>query len=410
MRLSVSNALRSVAVFAAFASCASVSLYDDVKRGYSREVYIVGVGETAATGDETADRRVAEVQARRDLAEQIRVRIESVMIDETCSGGKDDSCRNRVTLVAKTSVDEILVNSRIDRTGLRDKTVWAAAIIERDETNAALARARGALAKASPSAPPEKEAKTQPRGVVQGIKAEGACAVVGMTAEQARLTALQRARQAAIERACGIQVESTAVVTEARLAVDFIRTYSSGYIVEEDVSWLPLGQYQRDSSTAPIPEYRVSITATVRLPEKKINPLGLSASLNSNLFRAGETARIMVSASRPARIAVFNITADDRVAMIFPTRDGSYKITTDGKNAVIYPTLPGDEMVMANIPGHERDAEAFFIVAMDAGKEVDFAAMFGHVPMAFKDFFKRYAGIADHCEDAILPYEVVGRP
>ncbi|MBI5141641.1 MAG: hypothetical protein HZA20_05540 [Nitrospirae bacterium] len=409
MRLSVSSVLRSVAVLAALASCASVSLYDEVKRGYPPGEYIVGVGETAATGDEAADRRVAGVQARRDIAEQIRVRIESVMIDEACSGGTDGNCRNRVTLVAKTSANEILVNSRIDKTGQRENTVWAAAIIERNETDAALARARGSFAKTPPS-PFVQAGKIQPRGVVRGVKAEGACAVVGMTAEQARLTALQRARQAAIEQASGVRVDSSAVVTEARLAVDFIRTYSSGYIVEEDVTWLPLGQYQRDSSSPPIPEYRVSITATVRLPEKKIKPLGLAASLNGSLFRAGEAARIAVSTERPARIAVFNIMADDRVAMIFPTSDGGYNIMTDGKNIVTYPSRKEDQIVIANLPGHTRDAEAFFIVAMDAGHEGDFVATFGHNPMEFKEFFKRYAGIADNCEDAIFPYEVVGKP
>lgn len=39
--------------------------------------------------------------------------------------------------------------------------------------------------------------------LVKGVTADGSCAVVGMTAEQARLTALQNARMGVIEKAAG---------------------------------------------------------------------------------------------------------------------------------------------------------------------------------------------------------------
>ena len=44
--------------------------------------------------------------------------------------------------------------------------------------------------------------------VKKGIQAEAACAIAGMSAEQSQLTALQRARAAAIEQAAGVAVTS----------------------------------------------------------------------------------------------------------------------------------------------------------------------------------------------------------
>ena len=156
--------------------------------------------------------------------------------------------------------------------------------------------------------------------IVKNVKAEGSCAVVGMSAEQSQLMALQRARMAAIEQAVGIRVTSSTIVTNARLAMEFIRTYSKGFIINEKVKWLPLGQYQKDNSTPPIPEYRVKITADVYKPERKIKPVGLSAKINETVFRSGENGRIDIKTKRNARIAIFNITADDKVVMILPNQ------------------------------------------------------------------------------------------
>lgn len=87
--------------------------------------------------------------------------------------------------------------------------------------------------------------------IVKNISAEGACAIVGMSAEQSQLIALQRARVAAIEQAAGVSVTAGTLVTNFTVAADFIKTYARGFIVRERAAWLPLGQYQKDASVAP---------------------------------------------------------------------------------------------------------------------------------------------------------------
>ncbi len=76
-------------------------------------------------------------------------------------------------------------------------------------------------------------------------------------------------------------------------------------------------------------------------------------------------------------------------------------------NSLVYPGGSRIELVMHTLPGHARDAEAFFVVAVPEGDGVDFAEAFGcgeSYPLAA--FFERHAGIAPRSDEVILPYTV----
>jgi hypothetical protein len=212
--------------------------------------------------------------------------------------------------------------------------------------------------------------------MVRNIGAEGSCAIVGMSAEESQLIALQRARAAAIEQAAGVSVVSGTLVTNLTLRADIIRTYSKGLIVLEKVEWLPLGQYQKDSSTPPIPEYRVRLLADVYVPRVKIKSIGLQAKANSAVFKNGDRASLEVKTDREARIGIFNITADDRVTMLLPNDYEKNNIVS--KNwALLFPEKNSKvELIMQTLPGHKRDAEAFYIVAMDENGPKKFMDLF----------------------------------
>ena len=254
-----------------------------------------------------------------------------------------------------------------------------------------------------------KDKKSESFHITSNISGEGSCAIVGMSAEQCQLIALQRARASAIEQAAGVSVASSTLVTNMALTADFIKTYSKGFIIKENVQWLPLDQYQKDPSTPPIPEYRVMITADVRVPEPKIKPIGLKAKTNSIIFKNGDIAVIEISTRREAKIAIFNITADDKVAMVFPNEHDKDNLISKGKKLVFPDKDTKTELVMETLTGHKRDAEAFFIAAMDSENSRDFMDTFqSNEPMTFSAFFKKYSEIADYCEDVIIAYEVVG--
>lgn len=245
--------------------------------------------------------------------------------------------------------------------------------------------------------------------IVRGVTAEGACAVFGMSAEQSQLLALQKARASAIEQAAGVRVASATLVRDGAVAVDLIRTYSRGYVVREKVKWLPLAQYQDSPDRPPIPEYRVRITADIAIPERLGRPVGLDAKLDNKVFRAGETARIEIASEREAQVAIFNITADDRVVMLFPHRLEKGNVVGPGKPITFPPEGSRIRLVMQTLPGHARDAEAFFVVAVDREEEVDFRATFGgSAPLPLSVFFDRYTDIASRADEVILPYSVEG--
>ena len=243
--------------------------------------------------------------------------------------------------------------------------------------------------------------------IVRGVAGEGACAIFGMSAEQCQLIALQKARSSAIERATGVRVVASTLVRDGAVAVDLIRTYSRGLIIAEKVEWLPLAQYQESPGRPPIPEYRVRIRADVAIPANSPAPVGLSASLNARVFRSGEKARLAIETRRDALVAVLNMTADDRVVLLFPSGYEKGNRIEGGKSV----SFPGEgsqvSLEMQTLAGHDRDAEAFFVVAVAAGQEIDFLSLFGGGrPMPLLSFFERYAEVASTADEVILPYTV----
>jgi|GEM_PF-3706830 hypothetical protein len=129
-------------------SCATADPYGDVRREYDAGILMVGVGDAAENAGEDTARRKAASLARRELAEQIRVRIEKLMLADFCSGSSGgEACRSRVARVVKTAADESLVNATISRYGKRDGNIFAVAVMERDEINAVSSRVRAVLAK-----------------------------------------------------------------------------------------------------------------------------------------------------------------------------------------------------------------------------------------------------------------------
>ncbi|MBE9536356.1 MAG: DUF4384 domain-containing protein [Proteobacteria bacterium] len=334
--------------------------------------------------------------AQAELSKQIRLLLDSELSKEEHlrQSGKSEEYSSSMESFSKMSSSELLQSTIVKDEWINpengDLYVWVVLVLPGDKETSS------------------NKSFDVASGLNKGVEGEGSCAVINMSAEQSQLLALQRARSMAIEKAAGLQVKSSTLITNFELAVDMIRTYSSGYIVKEKVEWLPMGQFRGDNDAVPIPEYRVRIIADIYIPEKKIGPLGLIASLNRTVFRAGESASINIKAERDVQIAIFNFTADDKVFMLFPNPyDGKNRI--EKGHSFSYP--PGTSPVQLetqNLPGHKKDAEALFVVAMAGDYKREFALLFRPLEaMKFDEFFKKYAEISDYCEDLTLPYEII---
>ena len=96
---------------------------DNLKRDYPPDSYITGIAEVESSGDVHNDKTRAEILARLEIAKQIRVRIQEESIDIMCEGeGKTafagtEECRNQLTTVIETTVDELLKDSQIVESG-----------------------------------------------------------------------------------------------------------------------------------------------------------------------------------------------------------------------------------------------------------------------------------------------------
>ena len=246
---------------------------------------------------------------------------------------------------------------------------------------------------------------------VTGVIGRGEAAVVGITAEQGQLIALQRARADAIERTCGINILGATLVRDNTCVGDFIKSFSRGFIVDEKVKWLPLGTFSETDKSAPIPVYRVEIKATVMIPERKAAPgFFLEASVDRPFYVTGENAVIKVKVSRKAHLAIFNIRADDRVAMLYPVnRMGEENALQSGETFCFPSPDSGLVLEMATLKGHKQDSEAFMVVAVPAAKDKCFRFtdyFSGERLYSVPEFFEKYSRFAEIAVEEILPYEV----
>jgi hypothetical protein len=247
--------------------------------------------------------------------------------------------------------------------------------------------------------------------IKSGIQAKGICAIQGMNMEQSQMLALQRARASAIEQAVGAAGSNSYLVTNHNDATNFIKMYTKGFIISETISWLPLGAYQESPSTPPIPEYRVQVIASVCVPKKKSFSLTLNAKLNKAAFMSGQKANLSINTSRDSNIAVFNIRADDRVTLVFPNSHEENNIVTAGKEFFL-PVKDADyELVMRPLLGHQKDVEAFVVIAWDRSRTISIRDLFDEEEqIGLNRYFRKMAEIDEYVEQVIIPYEVtVGR-
>lgn len=241
-------------------------------------------------------------------------------------------------------------------------------------------------------------------GTVKTVTAEGSCSVADMPGDQAYFTAVQRARSAAVEKAAGVKVSSSALVTDGSLAVDFIRSFSAGFIVKEHIEALPFSAVIGENGVE-VPVYSVRLTADVFLPDRRLAVFGLSAEANRKRYRSGEEAVLQISARPGVHVAVFNIRADDRVAMLLPSR-GERTAPVPQSGSMLFPAPESSySLVMGTLAGHTEDAEGFLVAVSE---RADFAALFpADELMTLSGFYSRYSRIAEHCEDVLIPYLVV---
>ncbi len=251
-------------------------------------------------------------------------------------------------------------------------------------------------------------AQTANRTVKYNVHGIGRVAIVGITPARAKQIAIDRARADVIEKAVGIHLLGSTLVSSGKLVGEYIQTLSRGYIIHEKITWKP-SYMKNKKNEPPVPQYEADIIADVEVPHKKKGPAPvLNVTINKRLFLEGEGAVLKIQTSVPAYIAVFDMRADDKIIMLYPYNDELDKKII--KKIMNFPSAAsGYKLIMTTIKGHKKDDEAFFVAAMpyQQGKASGFNNYFKlNKKYKYTEFFKIYSRIADFTVERILPYEI----
>lgn len=132
---------------------------EEMSASYPPEKYILGMGEARSTGSDIRDYRVAEVMARRDIAQQVRVAVTAVKLDFACGGhvppkpsGNKDECRDEFMSIIQASTSEFLGGSLVVDKGRDSGHVYVIIAMPRRDMAARAREARaGAINEARES-------------------------------------------------------------------------------------------------------------------------------------------------------------------------------------------------------------------------------------------------------------------
>lgn len=245
--------------------------------------------------------------------------------------------------------------------------------------------------------------------VVKNVVGKGEAVLSGITPEQARFIALQKARVDAIEQAAGVKIQGVTLIKDAIMVGQFLNAYAGGRILDERQNWTDERIPQKDGP--PIFNYKVEITVSVAIPSKSIDQgFWLDARLNTDYFLAGDKATITLEVSKKASIAVFNLRADDRMMMLYPDSDREQDRVIEPKVPFQFPPPDlGADMVMSTLKGHDRHTELFMVLAVpvQTSKPIRFLDYFRPNDLyTVTEFYKRYNRFAEQADEKILIYEV----
>ena len=245
----------------------------------------------------------------------------------------------------------------------------------------------------------------------QPIQTQGEAALAHVTPEEARRLAVRIARARAVEQVVGIELRAVTVVRDAALAGEFVRALTHGHVLQEKIISEEVSTSQEAPDQPPSIRYRVHLQACVAPQNGKRDPnFKVSATLNKDAFVAQEPASLEVQCGRACHLTILNLTADDRFRLLLPN---AYQKTAhlQQSETYLFPSADsGLSLVMETLPGHNRDTEAFLVVATK--QRFDALAQLGQggedIPM--ESVFATLLDLpADERAETLVAYEVRAR-
>ena len=166
-----------------------LSWADDLLKQFTAEypssLYLLGVAEVKQKGSDFVAYRVAEIHAKRDIAHQIRERVESSSVDYACSNATSKSfseseCRDEYISIIQVTSDEYLSGTRVVDKGKREGNVYVVVVMPkvemadqlREKMNASIDETR-ALARTAKESGDSQQADEARRAMVKAKAMKG---------------------------------------------------------------------------------------------------------------------------------------------------------------------------------------------------------------------------------------------
>ena len=250
------------------------------------------------------------------------------------------------------------------------------------------------------------------------VEATGEAVVENITPDEARQTAINRARISAIESKTGVRVHGSTIVKDYQLLADMVQTLSQGYITDEKIIKWEQGLFQESQDKAPLTTYKVQLSACVAGVGEKDPYFKVDAKLNKPVFIEGDEAVITVKTSRDAYLHIFNLTADDRISPIAPSTTLPIIPVKANKEFKFPPE--GFGLLMSVIKDKKRSSECFIIVATKEPYDFISSPLAGEdrvrgedvrgKSMTVPEFYKNIIKIPSNPKaEEMLVYEVVAK-
>jgi hypothetical protein len=193
------------------------------------------------------------------------------------------------------------------------------------------------------------------------IDTVGEAAVENITPEEARQTALNRARIKAVETVSGLHVQGSSLVKDVTLITDFIRTLSMGYVLEEKIVGWNSRTVQEKPEAPPVTLYKVSMRSCVAAARLGDPYFRVRGEISRPVYVTGEEAVIKASCTKTCYLTILNLTADNKMKVLMPnTFEPAAHLAPD--ESYTFPQK-GLSLEMSLLQGHKKDTEAFYLVA-----------------------------------------------
>lgn len=232
-----------------------------------------------------------------------------------------------------------------------------------------------------------------------------------ITLDQAKMLALNQARAMAVEKAGGVSTRRFTIVKDNIFAADFIKAFSSGFLVEEKrLNWRG---YWTDANAGELGLPVVEVTIKARVESKKqdfLRPQLINASLNRSSYMDGDKASITVASKTDVFVIIVNYTSTGKIVPIYPNHFDNKNYLPAGIK-LNYPSKGAAPFIVKNYPQNNFDTEAFFVFGLPSNSVTQKLAWLETFPageqMEYAEFFQRLVAISmDWLSEDILVYTV----